>query len=337
MPKRARPLEFLDIPPELLCLCLEMAVGRLDAVCPLLLVCRSLRECVQKARLRPARWWNPWRSLLKLGKISEEFPLLKFSSLETRMDEFTDAEMKILADHGVKSLAVLTGLRFLMISGRSPRSDFSDDSGVQPLWRQFVTDDGVEALSEMSCLRHLELTGWTLTDRGMKSLSTMSHLRELRLEGRGLVITDVGMHSLSALTGLEELFLDGCDDITDAGVQSLPMMIGLQELALHGSGVTYPDTHTGVTDVGMYSLSTMTGLKTLELSICYNITDAGVQSLSRMVGLRVLFLCSCENITDVGVQSLQFMYFALGCRPTRGCRRCRRLPTLSTHFVENQN
>lgn len=121
-------------------------------------------------------------------------------------DFFHDViEVKTCGDTGFRDddlayVAELTSLRSLM------------------LFRDQVTDTGLEHLQGLTHLRQLFLDGTQITDEGLVHLKGLTSLVELSLWQTK--VTDEGLEHLKELPNLTYLYLEGTQ-VTDAGVEGL--------------------------------------------------------------------------------------------------------------------
>ncbi|MEZ6134865.1 MAG: hypothetical protein R3C53_08150 [Pirellulaceae bacterium] len=84
------------------------------------------------------------------------------------------------------------------------------------LWRDVVTDDGVQHLAELKNLQWLNLDNTHLSDAGLKHLKGFDRLTFLHLGSTS--VTDAGMPDLVGLTSLKDLKVTRTG-VTDAGVR----------------------------------------------------------------------------------------------------------------------
>jgi hypothetical protein len=103
-----------------------------------------------------------------------------------------------------------------------------------------VTDEGVLAVSSMSALMCLNLTGcMKVTDAGVMAVSGMPALTCLDLTSC-IQITDVGVRALSSQHTLTCLNLSHCRNVTAKGVRALSSLPALTQLDLHRCSKVWP-------------------------------------------------------------------------------------------------
>jgi Leucine Rich repeat len=107
---------------------------------------------------------------------------------------------------------------------------------------QWVTDNSVECLAELSGLEELHFYNAALTDQSAKHLRRLSRLKLLFLSGDRM--TDQAFPDLAALPNLERLGLSS-PKFTNDGVAALAPLSKLQQLDI---------TSTSITDVGLKEL-----------------------------------------------------------------------------------
>ncbi|KAI8061648.1 hypothetical protein BC940DRAFT_370641 [Gongronella butleri] len=157
-------------------------------------------------------------------------------------------------------------------------------------------------------LHTLDLTSYAqVTDMSMDAISRMTRLTYLSLSGTK--ITDQGLATLSELHELQELFLDRTH-ITDQGIVAIKDLKHLITLSIAA---------TLVTDDGLQVLGdeTLTGfvhvLQTLNVQNCTGITDRGVHCLTALTHLTRLNL----NHTSVTQDCLQVLTDLPHLQPVR--------------------
>lgn len=166
-----------------------------------------------------------------------------------------------------------------------------------------ITDDGIAHLTKMPSLHKLNIASSQVTDRGLEYLSQIKTLEHLELPQDQKGITDRGLEYLSRLPNLKELsisrihFIDpkmNRDYYTDKGLEYLSRCSKLEELRI-GS--------IGITDAGMEHIARLTGLKSLGLFGCDNVTDSGFARLAALKSLESLAAFD-NNITVAGLNRL---------------------------------
>ncbi|MFN0052091.1 MAG: PQQ-binding-like beta-propeller repeat protein [Planctomycetales bacterium] len=148
--------------------------------------------------------------------------------------------------------------------------------------RARITDAGVQRLTTLADLEHLNLSGNSITNQGLAHLGAMHRLRNLDLSLTA--ISDQGLESLRSLTELDELDLLYSEGfagplVTDAGLESLAALTGLTRLNLTGGGIT---------DAGLSRLHALKHLAMVQL-VHTRVTEEGIRRLqAALPGCRVL-------------------------------------------------
>jgi len=158
------------------------------------------------------------------------------------------------------------------------------------LWGDdYITDNGLRYLSQLTRLTFLDLSGLTLiSSKGVQHLSGLTALTHLDLSSCKQVTTEGILH-LKNLTRLEALGLSLCSNIDDSAVVSLLGMKRLAKLDLQGAKIT---------DIGLSFFSALVSLKELSLAGCDNITGQGLWHLSTLTKLDKLMLI--KNLDETG-------------------------------------
>eukprot|EP00854_Cymbomonas_tetramitiformis_P012785 gene12785-15113_t len=210
------------------------------------------------------------------------------------------------APPGLSALGRLTSLTSLSLNGCS------------------VTDEGLEGLSMLTNLAHLDLRRCKLlTDQGMPSLFHMASLTSLNLGGG---LTNVASH----LPGLRSLDLSLCPQVADTALADLTCKL----TALTCLNLSMCER---LTDEGLVSLAPLTSLASLDISLCKDLTDAAVGALpARHNALTHLNVSMCEQLGDRTVYALTCpsgARVALRELVLRGCARLTDagLRTLAAH------
>jgi Leucine-rich repeat (LRR) protein len=166
-----------------------------------------------------------------------------------------------------------------------------------------ITDAGIAYLTKMSSLHKLNIASSQVTDRGLEHLSQIKTLEHMELPQDQRGITDRGLEHLSRLSNLEHLSISRIhfkdpkrnkEYYTDKGLEYLSRCSKLEELNI-GS--------IGITDTGMEYIAKLTGLKSLLLIGCDNITDAGFAKLTALKSLERLNAFN-NNVTIAGLNHL---------------------------------
>lgn len=142
---------------------------------------------------------------------------------------------------------------------------------------EFVTDHGLQLLSQIESLQEISLSRTAISDEGLAKLSNFKTLRKLNLDSTS--ITDRGIAHLSQLDDLEELSLDGTP-ISDIGLSKLRKLRKLRVLRLN---------NTLITDQGLAYLAYFEQLHVLSLDNT-SISDDGIKHLKHLTNLESLFL-----------------------------------------------
>ena len=206
-----------------------------------------------------------------------------------------------LTDAGMKSLAGLTNLQSLDVSG--PRFGYAYSSTR-------ITDEGIKQLSRLTELRKfsidglgisgssisfphlqsLDLRGDLVTDAALDSIVQCRELRHLGLEKTS--VSDDGMRKLTALTELRQVNLDSAR-ITDAGIACLKTLPKLEQVQLRA---------TRISNESLRHLSEIRELRQLSLESGL-ITDAGIAYLEALPKLEHLEL-RATALSDLSLRNL---------------------------------
>ncbi len=158
-----------------------------------------------------------------------------------------------------------------------------------------ISDEGLEALSNLGALRRLSLRQCENVDgTGLSHLSELAELRELDL--RGTVLTEAGMQELGRLTQLEQIILDA-ENTTDAGLSEIA---NISELRI----LSFDDV--SVTDDGLAHLASLPHLEELSISQC-QITNDGLAHLAKLKTLKRLSINECHKISGEGLIHFESM------------------------------
>ncbi len=259
--------------------------------------------------------------------VSGRHGLLQDRTLAALADLRSLSELRLLHCNGSgltsAALAPLRGTRTLT------HLDLSGDD---------VTDDWLQVVGTLSCLKRLSLAGCSrLTGSGLRSIARLSSLTELSLAAcslddgdlavvEGLTelshldlgasrLTGAVLERLSALAALTHLQVSSCTLLTDAALAALERLPALTHLDLSrcrsvtGEALRVPPSlgclnlsYSGLSDVGLEHLD-LRAVSVLDLSGC-RVTDKGLVHLTRSKRLRSLDLTNCHGITDRGLLSL---------------------------------
>lgn len=160
-----------------------------------------------------------------------------------------------------------------------------------------LTDEAGAELAALTGLRELHLAiGDTLTDEGVQHLRPLTCLRVLNLYATG--VTHSALEALApALSGtLEVLNLDKTLASSDEGIEALAP-------ALAGTLTSLSLAHGLVTDSGLRAVRRMHLLRTLSLRGNSYVTDAGVRELG-CLPLTSLDLSFCHGVSASGLEEL---------------------------------
>lgn len=184
-------------------------------------------------------------SLLELGlsncyEISDQNlkPLSALVHLQKLDLQSTDVTQACLS-----FLRPLTSLQVLDIDPDTPITD----AGLQAIGPmtslqelvlcKTVSDDGLRAMSRLTGIQRLDLSGCNVTDKGLWTLTSLSVLHTIDLSS--LPITDAGLTALAQLQSLTSVDLSRCHRITAGGVWELQTLC-LQTLKLAECVNMYP-------------------------------------------------------------------------------------------------
>ncbi|HUY90133.1 MAG TPA: carboxypeptidase regulatory-like domain-containing protein [Pirellulales bacterium] len=167
-----------------------------------------------------------------------------------KLESLMLADVSDLTAAGVAHLAALPNLKGLGLAGPRLDDDMLREIAELPKLESLTfggafTDEGLSHLQDCTHLKQLLLAakdGARLTDRGVESLSGLTNLEHLELvqldDGSSpWNITDAGLRSLAALPNLESLSLRS-KRITDAGLAHLRGLKKLKQLDLGGSAIS---------------------------------------------------------------------------------------------------
>jgi hypothetical protein len=157
--------------------------------------------------------------------------------------DLTDTKV---TDAGLAQLAALKELRVLKAGRAGVASDKEKSARI--------TDDGLSALTKLSGLRELDLSGSAITLATAKGLSGLKNLRRLTLDRAA--VSDAGLRTLAELPALERLSLVDTY-LTGSGFKELARMPKLRDIDL---------TDARVTDAGAAGLGTLKQILKLELA-----------------------------------------------------------------------
>jgi hypothetical protein len=172
-----------------------------------------------------------------------------------------------------------------------------------------VTDAGVCHLSRLSRLRHLDLSGTSITDRGLEVLRALPQLETVSLAWTK--VTDAGVANLS-----------GCERLSNVDLQGTPSGDGALRALAGKARLCQLRTGNAVTDAGLALLHEMPIFKSWHggepkmgllsydagpnyLSLRGPFTDRGMTQLEGLCGLFALNLDASElGITAAGLSPL---------------------------------
>ena len=140
-------------------------------------------------------------------------------------------------------------------------------------------DELLQAVSDSSELREVDLSFTSLTNEGLRHVATYRLLESLDLSSTR--ITDAGLSACSALPLLSKLSLSGTS-INDQGIRAFQSLAGLQSLDL---------SNTNVSDSAIPFLRGLPRLQTLDLCSTL-VTDAAIDSLAQFPALASVDLTS---------------------------------------------
>lgn len=156
-------------------------------------------------------------------------PLANLESLGLDGTAVSDAGL-----HHLPANLKTLGLSYTKV-GDPGLSDLPADLKWLVLLSTKVTDEGMPAVSRLTKLENLNLSGDPISDAGLKHLESLQELRHLVLDNTQ--VTDAGLISLSRLPNLEYLYLDNLA-ITDAGLAQLEGLPNLKILVVTKTQVT---------------------------------------------------------------------------------------------------
>jgi internalin A len=197
-----------------------------------------------------------------------------------------------ISDAGLKRLAALTKLQYLLVTGR----DLSDAglAHLKPLRR-------LETLFLSGPIIDGRLRSCGITDAGLETLSAMPRLTNFTLQGGK--VTGRGLVHLKKLERLTTLCLvDG--PLADKDLAPLADLVHLRTLKLVGSSPTAAGTQRiALTDAALAHVKGLKRLQTLHLSYS-DVSDEGLKQLQELSELQSLSLAG-TRVTDAGLKHLE--------------------------------
>jgi len=155
-----------------------------------------------------------------------------------------------------------------------------------------VTDTGVELLSNLRNIFHIDLTGANINDQGLVSLGNNGRVRSLVISECG-GISDIGLQKFChKVLELENLDVSHCMSITDASIKTLAFCCrNITKLNLSGCPL--------LTDLSMQYLSGVCHyVYELKISGCLYISDRSLKYLRKGCRqLHCLIMLYCKSIT----------------------------------------
>jgi Leucine-rich repeat (LRR) protein len=205
------------------------------------------------------------------------------------------------------------------LSGLGP-DDLYKLSVASLVSRRDVGERVLEALSHLSGLQILCLSGTGVTDEQMEYLKALRSLKALELH-QEYSVSDPGLAVLKKLPALEYLDLE--TRATDAGFKHLAQLQNLRYLKIQTGMIWGPGLaelaklpclerlclwgQTGLSNRHIRNLEGLTRLKSLTLwGTGYRLTDADLVSIGKLTGLEELyFIKIATNFTNSGMTHLK--------------------------------
>lgn len=147
-----------------------------------------------------------------------------------------------------------------------------------------ITDNGVEALTVLRWLRHLDISVCATDD------ITISETLNKRP-----TISDASMHTLARMNQLETLEVEGCLSVSDTGLVRLVTLRNLTSLNLSA---------TGLTDWGLKILKHFPHLQTLQVAACDISERQALEQLTAARKLTHLDVSRVPGVTDRLIKGL---------------------------------
>ena len=208
-----------------------------------------------------------------------------------------------ITNQGLAAVEPLTKLKALRLSGKSGKTDISDDvmpsigklKSLKVLAIDFLFAGGAESISSLAGLPITELyASHSLVDNEClaRIAESLPELKKLRVSGCN--VSGEGLQTISKMSNLEELDLSEIALITDTDLAHLSQMNQLKKLNLW---------RVQITDEGVASLSGLTNLEWLNLDNVGYLSDEGLPHLKDMTKLKFLHLGS-TSVGDEGMKHL---------------------------------
>jgi len=153
------------------------------------------------------------------------------------------------------------------------------------------SDQGMPSILKLRSLKKLVLWKDNVTDAGLNQLSKSTRLQDLNL--RETPVSDTGLRYIGKIHSLAALNL-ASTQITGEGLRSLPNLQALQMLDLSG---------TNIDDTGLAELARMPNILCLNLSRT-KVTDKGLHQLDHLLDLRKLWLRDLNRVSDSSIPIL---------------------------------
>jgi len=206
-----------------------------------------------------------------------------------------------ISDSGLKTLASLTNVRAIRLSGKNGQTTVTDDGlahlselkslkllALDDLW---IGTPGIAHLIDLASLTELYLAGTLIDDESIALVAKLPNLQKLRLARTS--VGDTALEALTACGNLQELDLSEDSLLTDVGMASLGRITSLKKLNLW---------RVQITDTGALALAPLSGLNWLNLDNT-KLSDEGLPALANMNQLTFLHLGSTQ-ITEQGASAL---------------------------------
>jgi Leucine-rich repeat (LRR) protein len=239
--------------------------------------------------------------------------LKHLSRLQT-LDMADDRTGRNLHAHDLETLASLSGLRSLDLSGSR------------------LIDDDLKLLEKLSALETLKVENCQIEKEALKALqqalpnceiaysedpllnALLNHQDDivaaveaiahsidrsedgkvLGIEFRHSPISDEGLRELERLPDLQRLSFTYCRKFTDYGLEALGQIENLKNLTL---------SSTNITNRGLGTVGTLNRLTVLDLTLSEDINDAGMSDLAALKELTRLSLRG-TGVSDLGIDEL---------------------------------
>lgn len=219
---------------------------------------------------------------------------------------------------GMPVLGGLTSLKALRLSGKSGKTDVTDDAmevfgkltNLKVLALDYLKfaggDEGLSKLSGLTNLEELYAGNTLVNDDSLKVIAeNFPKLKKLRVAFDQ--VSDEGATHIAKLSNLEELDISENSQFFDYGLEKIGSMKQLKKLNCY---------RLQITDDGVVFLAGLTNLEWLNLDNIGYLSDEGLVHLKDMGKLSFLHIGS-NGITDAGLEHLKTLTSLKDLKVTR--------------------